>query len=116
MAKDLTDYVTVDCLPPEVKVTCGQVLMDRQRHIAVIAKKGRTCAYLVQVKSGVLKLRKYTLNELVEQWSDVEYPFDQAVAKLLDLGHRHGITDAARSALDELMKIGREPRQSRLFS
>ena len=115
MAKDLTDYSTVDFIPPVLNVTCGQVLMDRQRHIAIVAKKGKTCAHLVQVKSGVLKLARYTAGELVAEWSDADYPFDRAVAKLLELGRQHGITDTARKALEELVRAGREPKQHKLF-
>lgn len=115
MAKDPTDYSTLDFIPPELNVTRGQVLMDRQRHIAIVAKKGKTCAHLVQVKSGKLRLAKYTAGELVEHWSDAEYPFDRAVAKLLDLGKQHGITDAAHAALEALQQAGREPKQHKLF-
>ena len=89
--------------------------MDRQRHIAIVAKKGRTSAQLVRVKSGTLKLSKLTARELVEEWSDADYPLERAVAKLLDLGQQHGITDAARLALEQLAKTGREPTQYQLF-
>jgi hypothetical protein len=116
MAKDPTDCSTLDFIAPALHVTCGQVLMDRQRHIAIVAKKGRTSAHLVRVKSGVLKLSKLTARELVEEWSDAEYPFERAVAKLLDLGKQHGITDAARLALENLVKTGREPTQYQLFA
>jgi hypothetical protein len=34
---------------------------------------------------------------------------------LLELGKQHGITDAARLALEGLAKTGREPTQHRLF-
>lgn len=115
MAKDPTDYSTVDFIAPTLHVTCGQVLMDRQRHIAIVAKKGRTSAHLVRVKSGVLKLTRLSAKELVEEWSDADYPFDRAVARLLDLGKQHGITDGARRALDELTRSGREPVQHSLF-
>jgi hypothetical protein len=115
MAKDPTDCSTVDFIAPALQVTCGQVLMDRQRHIAIVAKKGRTCAHLVRVKSGMLKLTKLTAKELVEQWSDEDYPFERAVSKLLDLGKEHGITDAARLALEQLGRTGREPMQQCLF-
>lgn len=115
MAKDPTDYSTLDFIPPDVNFTCGQVLMDRQRHIAIVAKKGRTCAHLVQVKSGTLKLARYTPKELVEQWSETDYPFERAVEKLLELGKQHGITDTARKALVELVRAGREPKQHKLF-
>ena len=115
MAKDPTDYSTLDFIPPELNVRRGQALRDRQCNIAIVAKKGKTSAHLVQVKSGVLKLVRYTASELVERWSDADYPFDRAVAKLLDLGKQHGITDAARNALEELVKAGREPKQHKLF-
>ena len=115
MAKDPTDRSTVDFIPPALHVSRGQVLMDRQRHIAIVAKKGRTCAHLVRVKSGVLTLTRLSARELVEEWSDADYPFDHAVAKLLDLGKQHGITDAARLALEELARAGREPTQYQLF-
>lgn len=115
MAKDPTDYSTVDFIAPALHVTCGQVLMDRQRHIAIVAKKGRTCAHLVRVKSGVLKLTRLSARELVEEWSDADYSFDCALAKLLDLGKQHGITDGARRALEDLARSGREPVQHSLF-
>ena len=78
MAKDSTDCSTVDFIEPALHVTCGQVLMYRQRHIAIVAKRGRTSAYLVRVKSGTLKLSKLTAKELVEEWSDANYPLERA--------------------------------------
>ena len=52
MAKDPADYSTVDFIAPALHVTLGQVLMDRQRHIAIVAKKGRNGAHLVRVKAA----------------------------------------------------------------
>ena len=115
MAKDSTDFSTVDFIPAVLNVTRGQVLMDRQRHIAIVAKKGKTSAHLVHLRSGVLKMTRHTAGEIVEAWSEAGYPFDRAVAKLLELGKQHGITDAARDALEELVRAGREPRQQELF-
>lgn len=115
MAKDPTDYSTVDFIAPALHVTCGQVLMDRERHIAIVAKKGRDSAHLVRLKSGVLRLTRLTARELVEEWSDADYPFDRALAKLLELGKQHGITEGARNALETLAKSGREPMQQKLF-
>ena len=115
VSKDLTDFHTLDLIAPALHVTCGQVLMDRQRHIAIVAKRGRSSAHLVQVKSGMLKLTKLTARQLVDEWFDADYPFDQAVAKLLELGKQHGITEAARVALEGLVKSGREPVQETLF-
>lgn len=115
MSKDPTDYSTVDFIAPVLEVTCGQVLMDRQRHIAIVAKKGRTCAHLVQVKPGMLKISRCTARELVEKWFDADYPFDRAVAKLLEISRQHGATDEARKALEKLSRMGREPKQYKLF-
>ncbi|HXU94127.1 MAG TPA: hypothetical protein VFP33_10795 [Gallionella sp.] len=115
MAKDPTDYSTVDFIAPTLHVICGQVLMDRQRHIAIVAKRSRASAHLVGVRSGVLKLTRLSAKELVEEWSDADYPFDLAMAKLLDLGKQHGMTDGARRALEDLTRSGREPVQHSLF-
>lgn len=115
MAKDSSDFSTVDFIPAVLNVTRGQVLMDRQRHIAIVAKKGKNGAHLVHVRSGVLKMTRHTAGEIIEKWSDADYPFDRAVARLLELGKQHGITDAARNALEELVRAGREPRQHELF-
>jgi len=116
MAKDPTDYSTLDFIPPELNVTRGQVLMNRQRHVAIVAKKGRSYAHLVQVKSGLLKLTRHTAGEIIAEWSDADYPFERAVAKLLELGKQHGINDAARLALENLIREGREPKQNKLFA
>lgn len=116
MAKDPTDYSTVDFIAPVLNVSCGQVLMDRQRHIAIVAKCGRSSAHLVHVKSGTLKMTKHTAKNIVSDWCEADYPFDLAVAKLLELGRQRGITEAARKALETLLKNGREPKQHQLFS
>lgn len=115
MAKDLTDYRTVDFIPPVLNVACGQVLRDRQRHIAIFVKKGRTRAYLVLVKSGTLKLSKFSAKHIVDNWMDAEYPFDQAVAKLTEMGRKNGITEAAKVAMEDLLRGGKEPSQVKLF-
>ena len=115
MAKDPTDFSTRDFIPHELHVTRGQVLMDRNRHIAIVAKKGRDYAHLVQVKSGKLGLARYTAEQLHGRWLEVDYPFERAVAKLVEHGSQHGITDAARKALEDLVDQGREPKQHKLF-
>jgi hypothetical protein len=46
---------------------------------------------------------------------DAEYPYEKAVAHLLNMGQRHGATETARSLLDELVRNGKEPVQGRLF-
>jgi hypothetical protein len=115
MAKDSTDFSTVDFIPAVLNVTRGQVLMDRQRHIAIVVKRGKTSAHLVHVRSGILKMTRHTAGEIVGAWSEADYPFERAVARLLELGRQHGITDAARDALEGLVRAGREPRQHELF-
>ncbi len=115
MAKDPADYSTVDFIAPALHVTLGQVLMDRQRHIAIVAKKGRNGAHLVRVKAGLLRMTRHSAQEIVEEWTEADYPFERAVAKLQEMGRLHGITDDARRALDELSRSGREPTQQRLF-
>ena len=117
MAKDPVDFHTVDILPSaSVNLTCGQVLMDRHRHIAIVAKKGRTCAYLVQVKSGILKLTTHAPRDIATNWLEADYQYERALDKLIEMGHRKGITDTARAALDRLLKNGKEPIQQMLFS
>jgi len=115
MAKDMTDLTTVDFISPAMDVVCGQVLIDRQRHIAIVVKRGRTCAHLVRVRSGSLRLVKCSAKEIVSDWMDAQYPFNEAVVKLLDVGKRQGITDGARVALEKLLLSGKEPTQARLF-
>jgi hypothetical protein len=90
--------------------------MDRHRHIAIVAKKGRACAYLVHVKSGMLKLTRHATRDIATNWLDADYQFERALDKLIEMGRRRGITDAARDALDRLLKNGKEPIQQALFS
>lgn len=115
MAKDPTDYSTVDFIAPTLHVTCGQVLMDRQRHMAVVVKRGKSSAHLVRVSSSQLRLTRLSARELVEEWTDADYPFEEALARLMELGRQHGITEGARSALEALSRSGREPVQRQLF-
>ena len=89
--------------------------MNRQRHFAIVAKKGRTAFHLICVNSGILKVKKYTPQQITNEWMDTEYPYEKALAHLLDMGKRHGITEAAKTLLDELAKRGKEPKQGRLF-
>lgn len=81
-----------------------------------MAKKGSTCAYLVQVKSGILKLTKHAIGDIATNWLESDYQYERALGKLIEMGHRKGITDAARAALDGLRKSGKEPIQRTLFS
>lgn len=115
MAKDFTDYNTHDFINVVPTVVCGQVLMNRQRHYAIVVKKGRTSFQLVCVKSGMLKVTKLSARELTNEWMAAEYPFEQALTHLQDMGRRHGATDAAKALLDKLAREGKEPEQGVLF-
>jgi len=116
MAKDPVDFHTMDFLSSaSINITCGQVLMDRHRHIAIVAKKGRTCAYLVQVKSGMLKLTKHATKDIAADWQEADYQYERALDKLIEMGKRKGITDTAQAALDRLLRNGKEPAQQMLF-
>jgi hypothetical protein len=116
MAKDLVDFHTLDILASaSVDISCGQVLTDRHRHIAIVAKKGRACAYLVQVKSGMLKLTRHATADIATNWLESDYQYERALDRLTEMGRRKGITDSARVALDSLRKNGKEPVQRMLF-
>lgn len=115
MAKDITDYRTHDFIKAVPNVVCGQVLMDRQRHVAIVAKKKPSSFHLICVNSGTLKVRKCTPQQLTDEWMDAEYPYEKALAHLLNMRQRHGATETARSLLDELVRNGKEPMQGRLF-
>lgn len=97
------------------EVFCGQVLMDRQRHIAIVAKKDMESVQLVGVRAGVLRLKKYLIREIEREWVGVDYPFDLAMGKLLAIGRERGITGGARAALQALAISGKEPKQGALF-
>lgn len=111
----MTDYRTHDFIKTMPNVVCGQVLMDRQRHIAIVAKKGRTSFHLICVNSGILKVTKCSPQQITDEWMDAEYPYEKALAHLLDMGRKHGVTATAKVLLDGLKKTGKEPAQGRLF-
>ena len=115
MAKDMTDLATVDFISPTIDVVCGQVLMDRQRQIAIVVKKESKFVQLIRVQSGTLRVVKCSAKEIVSDWIDAQYPFNDAMAKLLDIGKRQGITDDARVALEKLLRSGKDPIQAKLF-
>jgi hypothetical protein len=115
MAKDFTDYSTHDFINAMPSVVCGQVLMNRQRHYAIVVKKSRAAVHLICVKSGMLKVTRLTLRQITEEWLDAEYPYDKAIVQLQDMARRHGATAAAKNMLEKLLKNGKEPSQVRLF-
>jgi hypothetical protein len=115
MAKDMTDDSTHDFIQTPPNIVHGQVLMDRHRHFAIVAKTGRTVFHLVCVNSGMLKVKKYSAKQITDEWIDAEYPFEKALDRLQTMGRKHGVTDAAKILLDGLSKSGKEPTQDRLF-
>ena len=116
MAKDITDYSTLDFIDTHPDVVCGQVLMDRHRHYAIVAKKARTTFHLICVNSGILKVSKLSAREITEHWMNSEYPYEQALAHLQAMCNKQGATEAAKALLERLAKLGKEPQQQQLFS
>jgi hypothetical protein len=116
VAKDLTDYSTLDFIAPTLHLACGQVLMNRQRNIGIVARHDHSHVQLVRLTARRLRLTRLTARELVEDWTVTEYPFEEALPKLLALGRQHGITAGAQRALDKLALDGREPLQTDLFA
>lgn len=115
MAKDFTDYSTHDFINAMPNVACGQVLMNRRRHYAIVVKNSRAAVHLICVQSGILKVTRFTLRQITEEWLDAEYPFEKALAQLQDMARRHGATETAKRMLEKLQKSGKEPTQVRLF-
>lgn len=116
MAKDLSDYSTVDFLPAELHVSCGQVLMDRRQQLAIVAKRDAAQVQLVRIHAGMLRLTTHTAQQLVDEWSVAELPCEEALLSLQSLGKQLGATQAAEQALERLAKCGREPQQKQLFA
>lgn len=115
MAKDISDYTTQDFINLTPHILYGQVLMDRQRHIAIVAKKGPSSFHLVGISSGKLKVRKCTARQITDEWMDAEYPYDKALNHLLNMSRREGTPQAAIALLKGLARHGKEPMQGQLF-
>lgn len=114
--KDPRDNQTIDFATSEMYIPCGQVLIDRQHHLAIVARKTPKYAQLLHVQSSFLSVSKISSSQLVSEWMDANYPFENAVTILLEHGHRHGITEPARKALESLMADMKRPVQYSLFS
>jgi len=78
-------------------------------------KKGATAAELVGISSGILRVRKLPNRTILNDWHSADYPFEEAMKKLFSIGEQRGMTNAARDALNALMKSGKEPGQAQLF-
>lgn len=113
--RDHRDKHTIDFVVPDIVLLKGQVLIDRERQIAIVARRSASYAHLVRVQPSLLKLTRISTKQLVADWMDCDYPFEEAVQRLVEMSKRHGITDGARAALDDLLAGGREPRQYSLF-
>lgn len=113
--KDPLDNQTIDFATSEMHIPCGQVLIDRQHHIAIVAKKTPKYAQLVHVQSSFLSVSKISSNQLVTEWRDANYPFENAIVRLLEYGNRHGITESAQKAIESLMAERKRPVQYSLF-
>lgn len=113
--KDPLDKQTIDFAGSEIHISRGHVLMDRQRHIAIVTKKTPKFAQLVRVQASTLRVSRITSKQLVTDWMNADYPFEDAIAKLLELGDKHGITESARKALESLLASSKQPVQYCLF-
>ncbi len=109
--RDHLDKHTIDFVAPELSQLKGRVVMDKQNRIAIVARRSAKFAHLLCVQPGVLKLTRVSSNRLLAEWMDSDCRFEVAVEKLLNLGKRHGFTDSARAALNELLIDGRAPQQ-----
>ncbi|MBS4096929.1 MAG: hypothetical protein KGZ83_08865 [Sulfuricella sp.] len=114
--RDHLDTHTIDFIVPDVPLLKGQVLMDRQSRLAIIARRSASHVHLVRIQPSLLKLTRISTRQLVADWMDSDCPFDEAVRKLQEMSKRHGITDGARAALEDLLASGREPLQYSLFT
>lgn len=113
--RDPLDKKTMDFADSEIPVSCGHVLMDRHRHIAIVTKRTPKFAQLVRVQANTLRISNITSKQLITEWVNADYPFEDAVARLLELGKKHGITEHARKALESLAANRKKPFQFSLF-
>lgn len=113
--RDHLDKHTIDFVVPELSLLKGRVLMDKRNRVAIVARRSAKFAHLLCVQPGILKLTRVSSKQLLAEWMDSDCRFDEAVDRLLNLGKRHGFTDSARAALDELLADGRAPQQFPLF-
>jgi hypothetical protein len=87
------------------------VVMDAQRRIAlVVGRSGKRCQVL-RLASGTLRLEKLDDAQLWREFREFSYPLPAAVARFQQHGALHGMTKAARTALDQLAEA---PEQQRL--
>lgn len=83
------------------------VLIDRNRHTAIVVRTGRKLTHLVTLEPGELVLRAYTQQALrARQFQPIDYPVPRAVRQYLR--HAGGVSGKARKALKSLLKQRRE--------
>ena len=91
----------------------GVVLTDAHRKIALLVKRRKTTVEIIRLAAGKLSIDTLADSALRKEFSELEYPFEQALEKFLSHGAAHGMTDAARSTLESLAVEQRT--QLRLF-
>jgi hypothetical protein len=91
----------------------GLVLSDAQRKIALLVKRRKTKVEIIRLAAGKLSIDTLADAALRKEFSELDYPFEQALDKFLSHGAAHGMTDAARVTLESLALEQRT--QARLF-
>lgn len=91
----------------------GLVLTDAHRKIALLVKRRKTKVEIIRLAAGKLSVDTLGDSALKKEFSELDYPFDQALEKFLSHGAAHGMTDAARGVLESLAL--KQRTQLRLF-
>lgn len=91
----------------------GLVLTDAHRKIALLVKRRKTKVEIIRLAAGKLSIDIVADIALRKEFSELDYPFEQALDKFLSHGAEHGMTDAARATLESLVLEQRT--QARLF-
>ena len=91
----------------------GMVLADAHRKIALLVRRRKTKVEIIRLAAGKLSIEIVADVALRKEFSELDYPFDQALDKFLSHGNAHGMTDAVRVTLESLVIVQRT--QPRLF-
>ena len=91
----------------------GLVLADAHRKIALLVKRRKTKVEIIRLAAGKLSIDTLADAALRKEFSELDYPFEQALEKFLSHGTAHGMSDAARLRLESLDLEQRT--QARLF-
>lgn len=81
----------------------NQVIVDRNRHTAIVLKTGRKLIHLVELSDGALRVTKMKKAKFDQRGFTelVGYPVEKAVR--IYLAHTAGVLDNAKRALLDLI-------------